>query len=135
MNIQRKSGKSPMDVGRKFDECGTEVGRTSEKSPTNVERAELSRCYCDGGRRCYTIAPCNAMLRRWRCCGAGQQHAVARNVAVTLASDTLQLTALLRPRGATFLFFFLLDNFKKEKEWEKERNFETCFLVSRLRWL
>jgi hypothetical protein len=34
----------------------------------------------------------------------------------------------------TFLFFFFLpDNLKREKEWEKERSFDTCSLVSRFR--
>jgi hypothetical protein len=31
-----------------------------------------------------------------------------------------------------FVFFFTPDNLKREKEWEKERSFDTCSLVSRL---
>jgi hypothetical protein len=35
--------------------------------------------------------------------------------------------------AAAFLFFlFLPDNLKREKEWEKERSFDTCSLMSRL---
>jgi len=63
-----------------------------------------------------------------------------------MAGNTLDFAALLRWLAAryspsqrcvamffNFLFFyFLLDNCKREKEWEKEKSFETCSLVS---WL
>jgi hypothetical protein len=34
---------------------------------------------------------------------------------------------------ANNVFVFLPDNLKREKEWEKERSFDTCSLVSGLR--
>jgi hypothetical protein len=80
-------------------------------------------------RRCYDNALDLATLLRWsatwRCCG-----------------NTLDLTTVLRCSAArynsgqrcaaTFFFFFTPDNLKREKEWEKERSFDTCSLVSRL---
>jgi hypothetical protein len=53
------------DVGRKFDESRTGVGRTkvgwtSDGRLTKVGRAELSRRCGDGGQRRYTVAPRNA---------------------------------------------------------------------------
>jgi hypothetical protein len=94
-----------------------------------------------------------ALLRRWpathcslqRSSGALQPRAGRRNVAA-MASNALDLAALLRCltalqlrttlRCSVFVFvfvFFLPDNLKREKEWEKERSFDTCSLVSRLR--
>jgi len=60
-----------------------------------------------------------------------------------MASNMLDLAARYSPSQrcvAMFLFYlfiylFLLENYKREKEWEKERSFETCSLVSWLHWL
>ncbi len=175
---------------RTSDESWAEVQRTSDESPTYVERVELSHLCGNGGRRCYTAAPRNAVTM------AG--NAVARNVVTALASNAvllrqcvgpcsgaatttrwtlqrccydnaLDLATLLRwpatrwtsqrccdgrqrtrpHSGAAmsssalqsrptlsckvFVFFSTPDNLKREKEWEKERSFDTCSLVSRLR--
>jgi hypothetical protein len=48
-----------------------------------------------------------------------------------MSGSALQLRPTLR--CSVFVFFFTPDNLKKEKEWEKERSFDTCSLVSRLR--
>jgi hypothetical protein len=65
----------------------------------------------------------------------------SQNVAA-MSGSALGLGALLRcPTGlqlrptlrCVVFFFFLPDNLKREKEWEKERSFDTCSLVSRLR--
>ncbi len=74
--------------GRKSDESWAEVRRTSDESPTYVERVELSRRCGDGGRQCYTAAPRNTATM------AG--NAVARNVVAALAGNALQLAAFLR---------------------------------------
>jgi hypothetical protein len=73
---------------RTFDESWAEVWRTSDESPTYVERVKLS-CRCgDGGRRCY-----NAALRNTTTMAG---NAVARNVVAALANNALQLAAFLR---------------------------------------
>jgi hypothetical protein len=76
----------------------------------------------------------NAALLR-QCVGSRSDAAMAGNA--------LDLTAVLRCSAARynfgqcctvaflfFCFFFTLDNLKREKEWEKERSFDTCSLVS-----
>ncbi len=84
------------------------------------------------------VGPCNvaamagnaldlATVLRWptthwtlqRCCNVRQR-------ATTPANAVLQ-------RFCLCFFFFTPDNLKREKEWEKERSFDTCSLVSRLR--
>jgi hypothetical protein len=65
--------------------------------------------YCNGWQL--------AALLRW----------LAARDATAMAGNGLELEV--------FLFFFLFDNFKREKEWEKERSFDTCSLVSWFRWL
>ncbi len=151
--------------------------RTSDESPTYVERVELSRRCGNGGRWRYTAALRNVATMA--------ENAVVCNVVAALAGNALDLAALLRwpatrrcydnaldlatllrwsatrwtsqrccdgrqrarpHSGAAmsssalqlqrfcffFLFFFTPDNLKREKEWEKERSFDTCSLVSRL---
>jgi len=88
-------------------------------------------------RRCCSNALDVATLLRWpvmrwtsqRYCD-GRQRAGPRNVVAMSDSTTTPANAALQ----RFCFcFFLPDNLKREKEWEKERSFDTCFLVSRLR--
>ncbi len=86
-------------------------------------------------RCCYDNALNLATLLRWpatrwtsqRCCD-GRQRTGPRSGAA-MSDSALQL----RPNSSVFVFFFTPDNLKREKEWEKERSFDTCSLVSRLR--
>jgi hypothetical protein len=91
-----------------------------------------SQRYNDGRERCSSQ----------RCCGVGRQRTTACNVlpallqqrtrrrnVTAMASNTLDLAALLRWPIALqlrpaffFIFYFLPDNLKKEKEWVKERS-------------
>jgi hypothetical protein len=95
-------------------------------------RWPATRCYYDNALDLATLLRWPAT--RWtsqRCCD-GRQRTGHRSGAAMFGS-ALQL----RPTPASvFVFFYFLftpDNFKREKEWEKERSFDTCFLVSRLR--
>jgi hypothetical protein len=88
----------------------------------------------------------NETLLQQRNAALLRQRVRARNGA-TMADNALDLLAMLRCPAArynsgqrytaAFLFFvfcfFTPDNLKREKEWEKERSFDTCSLVSRLR--
>jgi hypothetical protein len=53
--------------------------------------------------------------------------------ALLRCPTALQLRPTLRCSVFVLFFYFLPDNLKREKEWEKERSFDTCSLVSRLR--
>ncbi len=61
---------------------------------------------------------------------AVQQRAGPRSVATMLA---LQLRPTLRCNGFGFFFFFFTRQLEERKRMEKERSFDTCSLVSRLR--
>jgi hypothetical protein len=68
-----------------------------------------------------------AMTTRWtlqRCCDGRQRTGPHSGVA--MSRNALQL-------WPAFFFFFTPDNLKREKEWEKERSFDTYSPVSRLR--
>jgi len=96
----------------------------------------LQRC-CDGQQRAVTRNAVAAMagnapqlaalLRRWpatrynlRHCYDGRQRATTCSVAM-MAGSTLQPWPTLRWSILVFFFFFLLDNFKREKEREKKK--------------
>jgi len=85
---ERKLDGCPMKVGReldgrKLDGRPMKVGRKSD-----VGRVELSRRCGDGGRRCYTAAPHNAVAM------AGS--VAARSIVAALAVNALQLAAFFR---------------------------------------
>jgi hypothetical protein len=65
-----------------------------------------------------------------QCFYDGRQRAGPRN-DVVMANSVLQPWPMLCCK--VLVFFFLPDDFKRKKEWEKERSFNTCSLVSRLR--
>jgi hypothetical protein len=80
-----------------------------------------------------------ATLLRWPTACWTSQHVAAMSGnalglrALLRCPTTLQLRPTLRCSVFVFVFvFFLPDNLKREKEWEKERSFDTCSLVSRL---
>jgi hypothetical protein len=59
---------------------------------------------------------------------------VGPHSGAAMSGSALQLRPMLRCSVLVFLFFFFTpDNLKREKKWEKERSFDTCSLVSRLR--
>jgi hypothetical protein len=116
------------------------AGRQHVAARTLLRRWPTTRCssrrYYDTGRHRAAIHGVIAAL-------AG--NAITRDVAIALTGNaaTRGISNGLEPwpmlRCSVFVFF-LFDNFKKEKEWEKERSFDTCSLVSRLhlfrlRWL
>ncbi len=65
------------------------------------------------------------------CCCDVRQRVGPRSVAMMSDNATTSANVPLQ-RFCFFSFFFLPDNLKREKEWEKERSFDTCSLVSRL---
>jgi hypothetical protein len=79
-----------------------------------------------------------ALLRWWpatRCRGDGRHQTTTCDAAM-MAGSTLEPWPTLRCNVfILFLVFFLLDSFKRKKEREKERSFETCSLASQLCWL
>jgi hypothetical protein len=94
-------------------------------------------------RRCCSNALDVATLLRWpatrwtsrRCCD-GRQRAGPRSVLLRCPAARWASKRCydVRQRYNSNIFvFFLPDNLKREKEWEKERSFDTCSLVSRLR--
>jgi hypothetical protein len=117
-----------------------------------LQLATFLRHYCSilatllqqrAGPRSVAAMACNAALLR--------QHVGPCNV-VAMAGNALDLAAVVRwpttrwtsqwcydgrqragPRSVFFFFFLTFDNLKREKEWEKERSFDTCSLMSRLR--
>jgi hypothetical protein len=125
-----------------LDESGTNVGRVKLD---DMAAATAVTVYCNVAAMAGSATACNvvaalagnalqfiAFLRR--CC----------NNATAMASNTLDLATLLRCPAAQFqrrfqrfcflfYFFCILNNLKREKEWEKERSLDTCSLVSRLR--
>jgi hypothetical protein len=72
-------------------------------------------------------------LLRWPTARWASQRVAAMSGSALGLGALLQCSIALQLRPTTFLFFFLPDNLKREKEWEKERSFDTCSLVSRLR--
>jgi hypothetical protein len=65
------------------------------------------------------------------CCCDVRQRVGPRSIAAMSNNTTTPANAALQ--CFCFCFFFLPNNLKREKEWEKERSFDTCSLVSRLR--
>jgi hypothetical protein len=123
-----------------LDESSMDVRRKSNERPNDVRHAKLSRRCCDGRTAtmagstiAHDVATTMVELRRWP---GMLQLATALLQFVAMVDNDATALAMLRQRAAMFLFFcfFLLDNFKRKKEWEKERSFETCSLMSRLRW-
>jgi hypothetical protein len=93
----------------------------------------------------HRVGPCNIAAMAGNAALLWQHIGPRSNAA--MADNALDLATVLRCPAArynsgqrcavTFLFFcfffFTPDNLKREKEWEKERSFDTCSLVSRLR--
>ncbi len=80
----------------------------------NNGAAVLRRCCCSDG----TVV---LLLQRWRC---GATVLRCCDVAATMMALRLK-----------FLFFFLLDNFRRENESEKEKKERDSKPISRLYWL
>jgi len=80
----------------------------------------LQRCCCCG------VVAAALLLMRCACC----------NVAVGARYGVAAATVLWRCGAAVEIFcFFLLDNFRRENECEKEKKERDSKLVSRLYWL
>ncbi len=161
MYVWRKLGWSPADVRRKSDLCRT--CRAQPPLPrwrAAVLHCSSSQRYNDGRERCSSQRCCGVGRQRAATCSVLatllQQRAGPRSVAAMASNAVLlqqrvgpcNVAAATRwtsqrccngwqrtgPRSVFFFFFFFTpDNLKREKEWEKERSFDTCSLVSRLR--